>query len=236
MTLRDWSKRIASLGAIAVVLVLADPALAVDGVIEINQARAAAGNVTAGDGPGFPVVISAQGSYRLTSDLIVTPGQDGIDVTTSFVTIDLNGFNIVGGAGGVTDGISIQSGTGVEVRNGNVLGFTRSGIFSNSGTNYVRVTGIRAIGYGVIGIDLQGVGGVIEGCTTLDGNTGMRVIDGRVANSIARGNTSFALVLVGGSGYSGNVFNGNNGGNANPQASGGFQLGTNICGGDNVCP
>ena len=236
MTLRDWSKRTASLGAIAVVLVLADPALAVDGVIEINQARAAAGNVTAGDGPGFPVAISAQGSYRLTSDLIVTPGQDGIDVTTSFVTIDLNGFNIVGGAGGVTDGISIQGGTGVEVRNGNILGFTRDGVFSNAGTNYVRVTGIRAIGYGVIGIDLQGVGGVIEGCTTLDGNTGMRVIDGRVVNSIARGNTSFALVLVGGSGYSGNVFNGNSGGNANPQTSGGFQLGTNICGGDTTCP
>ena len=55
MTLRDWSKRIASLGALAVVLVLADPALAVDGVIEINQARAAAGNVTVGDAPGFPV-------------------------------------------------------------------------------------------------------------------------------------------------------------------------------------
>jgi hypothetical protein len=62
------------------------------------------------------------------------------------------------------------------------------------------------------------------------------VIDGRVVNSIARGNTSFALVLVGGSGYSGNVFNGNNGGNVNAQASGGFQLGTNICGGDTVCP
>ena len=236
MTLRDWSKRIASLGAIAVVLVLADPALAVDGVIEINQARAAAGNVTAGDGPGFPVVISAQGSYRLTSDLIVTPGQDGIDVTTSFVTIDLNGFNIVGGAGGVTDGISIQNATGVEVRNGNILGFTRDGVFTGAGTNYVHVTGIRAVGYGLIGIDLQGVGGAIEGCTTLDGNTGMRVIDGRVVNSIARGNTSFALVLVGGSGYSGNVFNGNNGGNVNPQTSGGFQLGTNICGGDTTCP
>jgi hypothetical protein len=124
----------------------------------------------------------------------------------------------------------------VEVRNGNILGFTRDGVFSNGGTNYVRVTGVRAIGYGTIGIDLQGVGGVIDGCTTLDGNTGMRVIDGRVVNSIARGNTSFALVLVGGSGYSGNVFNGNNGGNVNAQASGGFQLGTNICGGDTVCP
>jgi hypothetical protein len=236
MTFRDWSRRLVSLGAIAVVLVLAGPALAVDGVIEINQARAVAGNVTAGDGPGFPVQISAQGSYRLTSDLIVTPGQDGIDVTASFVTIDLNGFNIVGGAGGVTDGISIQSGTSVGVRNGNILGFTRDGVFSNGGTNYVRVTDVRAIGYGTIGIDLQGVGGVIDGCTTLDGNTGMRVIDGRVVNSIARGNTSFALVLVGGSGYSGNVFNGNNGGNVNAQASGGFQLGTNICGGDTVCP
>jgi len=45
------------------------PAGAVDGVIEINQAKAKAGAVTAGDTPGFPVTISAAGSYRLTGDL-----------------------------------------------------------------------------------------------------------------------------------------------------------------------
>jgi hypothetical protein len=237
MTIRDWSRTTAALAALAAVLLLTRPALAVDGVIEINQARAAAGNVTAGDGPGFPVLISASGSYRLTSNLIVTPGQDGIDVTASHLTIDLNGFTITAGGGGVTDGISIQSATNVEVRNGSILGFTRDGVFTNATTNFVRVIGVTAIGNATIGIDLQGVGGVIDGCTTIDGNTGMRVVDNsRVVNSIAHGNSSFALVLSGPSGYSGNVFTVNNGGSANAQVSGGFQLGTNICGGDTVCP
>ena len=55
---------------------LATPALAVDGVIEINQARAMAGGITAGDNPGFPVNLTESGSYRLTSDLTVAPSFD----------------------------------------------------------------------------------------------------------------------------------------------------------------
>jgi hypothetical protein len=39
-------------------------AAAVDGVIEINQAKALAGGVTPGDTAGFPVALSAPGSYR----------------------------------------------------------------------------------------------------------------------------------------------------------------------------
>jgi len=57
-----------------------------------------------------------------------------------------------------------------------------------------------------------------------------------VTNSVARGNTSLGLVLVGGSGYRSNVLTGNNGGDANAQVSGGFQLGSNVCGTDLVCP
>jgi hypothetical protein len=237
VTIRDWSRSIAALGALTAALLVACPVLAVDGVIEINQARAVAGNVTAGDGPGFPVVISASGSYRLTGNLNPTSGQDGIDVTTNHVTIDLNGFTITGGGGGVTDGISIQGATNVDVKNGSILGFTRNGIFSGGTTNYIRVSGITTIGNGVFGIDLEGVGGVIDGCTTIDSNTGMRVVDGsRVVNSVTRGNTSFGLVLSGASGYGSNVISGNNGGNINPQVSGGFQLGTNICGAGTTCP
>jgi hypothetical protein len=218
------------------VLLVACPVLAVDGVIEINQARAAAGNITPGDAPGFPVSISASGSYRLTSNLNPS-AQDAIDVTASHVTIDLNGFSITAGGGGLTDGISLQGVTNVTVKNGSILGFTRSGIFSGGATNYVRVSGITTIGNTTFGIDLEGVGGVIDGCTTIDSGTGMRVVDGsRVVNSVSRGNTSFGLVLSGGSGYGSNVISGNNGGNINPQVSGGFQLGTNICGAGTTCP
>ena len=238
MTLRRGRETIlAGVIAALAMLPLTRPALAVDGVIEINQARAAAGNVTPGDGPNFPVVISQPGSYRLTSNLTVPAGKDGIDVTTGFVTIDLNGFVIQGDSTTVTDGISIQNATNVEVKNGTIAGFGRDGVFTNFATNYVRVIGIRAIGNVTFGIDLEGVGGLIDGCTAIDSNTGMRVVDNsRVVNCIAHGNSSFALVLSGPSGYGGNVFTVNNGGSANPQVSGGFELGTNICGGDTICP
>ena len=44
-------------------------ALAVDGVILIDQNRALAGNVTPGDTPGLPVSITQPGSYKLSGNL-----------------------------------------------------------------------------------------------------------------------------------------------------------------------
>ena len=71
--------------AITTVLLLAFavPALAVDGVLEINQACAVNTGCSTGDTAGFPVTISTSGSYRLTSNLESNaPAIDMIDVTT----------------------------------------------------------------------------------------------------------------------------------------------------------
>ena len=215
------------------------PAFAVDGVIEINQARANAGNITAGDAPNFPVTIAASGSYRLTSDLTVPAGFDGIDVTASNVTLDLNGFNIVSLGGGVADGISLQSVQNVEIHNGTIRGFSRDGIFSNTLTLYIRTIGVRVLNNAVFGIDLEGQGNTVDRCAAINNNNaGIRVFDGSlVINTIARGHSSFGLILAGvGAGYGSCVLTGNNGGDANPQVSGGLQLGTNVCGTDTVCP
>ncbi len=70
--------------------------LAVDGVIEINQARALAGGVTPGDIAGFPVTLSQPGSYRLTSNLTVDQNTRAIEITSGHLSIDLNGFEISG--------------------------------------------------------------------------------------------------------------------------------------------
>jgi hypothetical protein len=80
---------------------LAAPASAADGVIEINQVRALAGGVTPGDAPGFPVTLDAPGGYRLTSnlDLRSLPGAastSAILVAADHVAIDLGGFAILG--------------------------------------------------------------------------------------------------------------------------------------------
>ena len=50
-------------------LALAGPALAVDGVVEINQTCAVQTGCFSGDTAGYPVTITQPGSYRLTSNL-----------------------------------------------------------------------------------------------------------------------------------------------------------------------
>src|SRR5262249_23789179 len=55
---------------------------------------------------GFPLKITAPGSYKLFSNLVVPANADGILIQSNDVTLDLNGFTIAGGvvcdAGGFT--------------------------------------------------------------------------------------------------------------------------------------
>jgi hypothetical protein len=52
------SARALACGLLALTLTLGGRAHAVDGVIEINQARASKGGITPGDTPAFPITIS----------------------------------------------------------------------------------------------------------------------------------------------------------------------------------
>lgn len=107
-------------------------------VVTIDQNKALNGAITANDTAGFPITISTSGSYKLTSNLVVPAGVDGIQVWASNVTIDLNGFSITGPAscGGqspssivctatTTRGINSAGGNifRLAVRNGSVGGF-----------------------------------------------------------------------------------------------------------------
>src|SRR5262249_22472005 len=68
-----------------------------DGLTLIDQKAVMAGKVTAGDAPGFPVTISQPGSYRLSGNLVVPdPGTTAVEITADNVTLDLNGFAIMG--------------------------------------------------------------------------------------------------------------------------------------------
>src|SRR5262245_12578733 len=81
---------------VATVLIPAPPGSAEEGEVLIDQAQAQAGGVTPDDDPGFPVTISRRGKYKLTGNLNVPAGQNGIDVTAGNVTLDLNNFRIFG--------------------------------------------------------------------------------------------------------------------------------------------
>ena len=117
-------------------LTLAGPALAVDGVLEINETCAVQTGCFPGDAPKYPVTIKVSGSYRLTGNLQVpdentTAIELGSDADHS--SIDLNGFTILGSTICVGSNCS-PLGTGhriaasktittdITVRNGRVIG------------------------------------------------------------------------------------------------------------------
>ncbi len=112
------------------------PAHAVDGEILITQAKALAGNVSPGDTPGFPVTLSIPGKYKLAGSLNVPGNTHGIEISSDFVTLDLNGFGIFGPVvctndatnmvcmpNGNTVAVLGQNRIGTTVRNGFVNGF-----------------------------------------------------------------------------------------------------------------
>jgi len=202
------------------------PAAAVDGVTEINQARALAGGVTPGDGPGFPVTISASGSYRLTGSLDVGAGATAIVVTGDHVTLDLNGFKITApqaaDASPWPSGVEAY-GAWLRIRNGTILGFL-DGIISYSVP--IIVDGVQvegAGGYGIVSSGLSvisdsiavgnaasgiwvGAASTVRGCTAIN-NAGIGIRAGasaQVTGNNVDGNGQEGIAVEGGSSVIGN--------------------------------
>ena len=151
---------------------------AVDGTIEINQAKVMAAG-------GFPYSIGS-GSYRLTSNLTVPASTNGINVTAPNVTIDLNGFSIVGPLTTLTSATPIGINAGhslVTVENGAVTGFGTGVTLGLTGI----VRNIHADNnFNGIAADNNGV---ITGCTANNGNTGGTGIECEATCTIS-GNTA----------------------------------------------
>ena len=173
---------------------------AVDGVVLIDQNRALAGNVTPGDAAGFPVTISVSGSYRLSGNLTVPDiNTSAILVTADNVTIDLNGFSIIGPV--VCSGFPAtcnQTGTGfgidarqppltnLTIANGTVRGMGSDGIaiIGQSGS----IEKVHAHSNGGNGL-VPGAAGMVRDSTSLqNGNIGIVVGSGLATGNIVRGN------------------------------------------------
>lgn len=172
--------------AIPLLLLAATPALAVDGVVELNATCATASGCAPGDAAGFPIEISRSGSYRLTSNLDVRAQPASVDVTViriraNDVTLDLNGFALIGGVICTgTPTVCSAAGTGVGVladstdalsnlvvRNGTIRGMGSNGIqleTTSVGEGF-EVSGVRAISNGARGIRLSSSGtSSLTGC------------------------------------------------------------------------
>jgi len=124
------------------------------GPIQINQVTVLAAG-------GFPYKIKTSGSYILTSNLTNSKSTNAINVAAAQVTIDLNGFVILGPGSSVTTvtGIDASGLIGVTVENGTVSEFGTGinvgsfGIVKNLHADY------NGIGIGV------GNSNLVQGCT-----------------------------------------------------------------------
>ena len=109
-------------------------------------------------------IISQPGSYYLTTNVIGVSSEEGINISANNVTLDLNGFSVIGPSTAYS-GILISSGTSnAIVKNGIISGW---GTFydgvQSAGSN-VRLENLNVSG-GSDGIYCGGDGSVIKNCT-----------------------------------------------------------------------
>jgi hypothetical protein len=206
------------LGALlpGVLLFASSAARAEDGRFEINAARALAGGVTPGDGPGFPVEIDRSGSYVLTGDLAVPAGVSGILILAGDVSLDLGGFSVRGpvsctisscpssSARGIAASPSTVLGTSVE--NGSVGGFGSDCLALGPSARVERISvsncGARGIGAGARSL-------VLDSAVDAVGADGIALVEpgvvgGNTIGSVGRASAG-APSISGGAATRGNV-------------------------------
>jgi len=194
-------------------LALAGPALAVDGVLEINQTCAVNTGCFAGDTAGFPVTTNVSDSFKLTSSLKLPDGNTtGIEITGSGVTIDLNGFTVGCFPGICTAGTGNAIGadltlqippTTVRVLNGTVQGAGNRGVDLGLLSVVENVIALGNRNHGIFTTDLSSV----SRCRAIqNGWDGIQVGKGSaVESSIANLNILSGIVAGLGSTISGNT-------------------------------
>ena len=184
-------------GSLALALSAPAPALATEGVLEINQTCAVNTGCFSGDSAGFPVTITAAGSYRLTSNLSVSDEHTNVmTVAAHDVGIDLNGFAITGPVtcSGTPLSCSHASGTGSGV------------VYSSSLFQGTALTNGSVAGMGSYGVQL-GPQAVVTSLRARENRTaGIWVGNGStVSENSAHRNGAHGIYAAGSSTVSGNA-------------------------------
>jgi len=184
-------------------------AVAVDGIKLLSQPKT------------FPIVISTPGSYRLKKNITV-PDENttAIQITVSNVTLDLNGFSIIGptvcsGNPTVTSCTPVGSGTGIQatannvtILNGMITGMGNIGIAMGQG----RIEGVTVSNNGLDGLNGAIYSSISRVVATNNGRIGIGTgAFCNISNSVSSGNKDRGIGAADGSSVSGNVVV-NNGG------------------------
>jgi hypothetical protein len=192
--------------AVAVAIFASSAALA-HGGLELQLA-------TGPDATRAKTIVSKSGSFVLSRNLSVTAaGVDGVLITASNVTLDLQGF-VITGASGTANGIEVAAGlTNVVILDGIITGFGGAGVLAGSDTA-TSITGLNVQGNGT-GISC-GIGSLVQS----------NIIQGNLGEGLSFSDTT--------GGFLGNILQGNDS-NTSPgttgQVNGGTSLGHNLCNG-----
>ncbi|RLA18672.1 MAG: hypothetical protein DRQ56_07030 [Gammaproteobacteria bacterium] len=204
-----------------------------EGRIEISSVAATVGGITSGDAPGYPVQLTAAGSYVLTSNLLVPADTTGILITADDVSLDLNGFGIIGPVicTGVLPAITCPAGAGQGISSGNTGVVVSAGIVSGFADGGI-VLGDSASVHDILTRRNSRVGiqvserGHVQRVRAIE-NDGDGIVAGHdsvvTANNIT-GNSGVGTVLGAGAGSSRNVINQNG-----SISTGGLLLSDNVC-------
>jgi hypothetical protein len=146
--------------------------------------------------------ITQPGSYYLTGNITGVVDKHGVEIVASGVTLDLNGFDLLGVAGSL-DGVSDTVGvTNIAVVNGSVRSWGGVGVdLGSSGAINCRVEGVLASGNAGNGIR-AGSGSTVTNCSaylnTGNGIFAIFAFDGcTVSNCSAYQNTSSGISING---------------------------------------
>ena len=149
--------------------------------------------------------ITQAGSYVL--DRHLTAIGDCFVVSSPFVTIDLNGFAIIGN--GTGSGITSPGRAGTVVRNGTISGFANGIVLDGFRTSHIeRMNVVGNAGGGIF----VGEDSIVTGNTVLNNGASGIILNGRstVLGNTASGNGNAGILdLAPGSTISGNTARGN---------------------------
>jgi hypothetical protein len=177
-------------------------AVAQNAVVLINQATVAASGANRATG-GFPYTITQPGSYQLSGNLTVPNATtSGIVIASNNVSLDLNGFSIIGPvvcpiAPAVCNTVAVP---------------TVAGVLASELLSGTTVTTGMVSGMGGSGIILGSIGGSTVNKVQAIGNAGSGILlnNGAVTNSLANANGIGGIAIFNGS-ASGNTANYNGG-------------------------
>ncbi|MEL7472528.1 MAG: right-handed parallel beta-helix repeat-containing protein [Planctomycetota bacterium] len=164
---------------------------------------------TAPSSPSANHVISTPGTYFLTGDIIAEQNKTAIQINAIGVTLDLNGFELIGLGLFTTVSVNgISPADGAVIRNGHIRDFTAFAIEGNfdddllienitvrdCGAGIATSTNSRVLNCAVYDTDASGIrvgnASLVEGCVS-DGNTQSGIVAGSgsiVLNATASNN------------------------------------------------